>query len=146
MPQDEPDFREAAIALLAVDAVLGDDMTCEQAVASARRQASALTDDPTWTDGKHGGDCTSQPHTCMRCVVEQAEQDARTLYEQDVHNLVRSLDRAQKKRAALERSLREAPMPYRESILKDEEWDDYYDEWWHRNASEAALAEATDDT
>lgn len=39
----------------------------------------------------------------------------------------------------LENSLRNAPMPYRESTLA-ESWDDYYDDWWHMNASEEALA------
>lgn len=35
-------------------------------------------------------------------------------------------------------ALRKAPMPFRESTLGDA-WDETYDEWWHENASEAAL-------
>lgn len=42
--------------------------------------------------------------------------------------------------AACEAALRSAPMPYSESVLRGEDWDERYDEWWHKNASEAALS------
>jgi len=50
------------------------------------------------------------------------------------------LDMLVKRIEKLEHSLRTAPMPFRESTLGDEDWDDYYDTWWHMNASEDGLA------
>jgi hypothetical protein len=32
--------------------------------------------DPIWADGKHCGDCTKQPATCNRCVLEDIEKQA----------------------------------------------------------------------
>lgn len=37
-------------------------------------------------------------------------------------------------------SLRQAPMPVRESTMRFEEWEERYGEWWHDHASEEALA------
>ena len=30
-----------------------------------------------WRDGKHMGDCTGEPNTCYRCLVEEMVDDAR---------------------------------------------------------------------
>lgn len=36
----------------------------------------AITD-PTWSDGKHNGDCTHVPATCFRCMCEEQMQKVR---------------------------------------------------------------------
>lgn len=36
--------------------------------------------DPIWADGKHCGDCTNQPATCNRCVLEDIEKQAADFY------------------------------------------------------------------
>lgn len=42
-------------------------------------------------------------------------------------------------RRRTDKLLRKAPMPLRESTLAPDEWDESYDEWWHRHASEQAF-------
>ena len=39
----------------------------------------ALTNDPAWAGGKHAGDCTNQPMTCMRCFVKDKRDEAVSL-------------------------------------------------------------------
>ena len=34
-----------------------------------------------WVNGKHEGDCTSQAHTCCRCLVEDMTDQAKQLME-----------------------------------------------------------------
>lgn len=51
------------------------------------------------------------------------------------------VDDLQKRITQLEASLRAAPMPPRESVLRDEDWDEFYGDWWHDHASEKALAQ-----
>lgn len=51
------------------------------------------------------------------------------------------VDELRKRIEKLEASLRAAPMPPRESVIQGEEWDEFYGDWWHDNASEHALAE-----
>jgi DNA repair exonuclease SbcCD ATPase subunit len=54
------------------------------------------------------------------------------------------IERAETAEARLDKALsalREAPMPARESIIRDEKWDEHYGEWWHARASDAAIAE-----
>lgn len=46
---------------------------------------------------------------------------------------------AEKRNLELVAALREAPMPFRESVLDDEEWEEAYDKWWHEHASEKAI-------
>lgn len=41
--------------------------------------------------------------------------------------------------ARLREALRDAPMPFPESVLTHDEWEEAYDQWWHRHASEEAL-------
>lgn len=79
---NDPDFRQAAILLSAVDAVLCDDMEVDKAVWFARRLATAVDSDPMWANGRHDGDCTKQPHSCIRCQIEAYEADAKKRYEE----------------------------------------------------------------
>lgn len=63
-------LRDVTLLLIAIDGVMGDDENPEAALARARR---------LWLAGKdaeHDGDCTKQPHTCMRCFVEKWQQEA----------------------------------------------------------------------
>lgn len=76
----DAEVRNAALCLLAADSALCDDMTPEQAVAFSRRLEAGLDEDP-WSDGRHCGDCTSQPMTCTRCLIEDAEREARERYD-----------------------------------------------------------------
>jgi hypothetical protein len=77
----EPDFREAAIVLAAVDSILCDDMDAERAISFARRWFSAMDDDAEWANGRHSGDCTKQPHSCIRCQAEEYIAEARRRYD-----------------------------------------------------------------
>lgn len=43
----------------------------------------------------------------------------------------------------LEQSLRQAPMPIRESVYPAEAWHEIYSEWWHEHASEGSLRECS---
>jgi hypothetical protein len=52
----------------------------------------------------------------------------------------RRLRAAEAKAVRLEGSLRDAPMPIRESVLDNDDWHESYEEWWHDHASEAAIA------
>jgi hypothetical protein len=82
--EDEPsNVREAALCLLAADALLADDArTAEAALSWTRRLEQALDEEP-WADGKHSGDCTKTAHTCTRCVIEELEGEARARWEGD---------------------------------------------------------------
>jgi hypothetical protein len=64
-------------------------------------------------------------------ALEQAERANRAEAE---------LAAAREREQTLREALRAAPMPVRESTLKDDEWHERYGEWWHEHASEAALA------
>lgn len=76
-------FREAAILLMAVSAVVWDEIVpASRALAFAQGIADSL-DDPLWSDGKHHGDCTKQPSTCPRCYVEEYEAEARAYFASD---------------------------------------------------------------
>jgi hypothetical protein len=79
----EASIREIAICLMAADDLLTDFARVEDAVAFARRIADGVDSDPLWADGRHDGDCTSQPHTCSRCVLEGYEDKARSLILQE---------------------------------------------------------------
>jgi len=48
--------------------------------------------------------------------------------------------KAREEISRLREALRAAPMPYSESVLK-ENWDEVYADWWHKYASEKALGE-----
>lgn len=68
-------MREAAIAQLAYDALLGhDSAAAENALAWAR----ALMDEHE--DAVHDGDCTNQPQTCLRCFCDEAKNTAEKDY------------------------------------------------------------------
>lgn len=77
--QEEQVVHEVAILLIAADAVAGEDFRRgEDAIAWARKHDEALEGEP-WSNGRHCGDCTKQPHTCLRCVMEEAEERAKEL-------------------------------------------------------------------
>jgi hypothetical protein len=40
------------------------------------RMLEVMNGNPLWADGKHCGDCTNQPHTCQRCLVEDIQKRA----------------------------------------------------------------------
>ena len=77
----DEEVRNAAICLLAADAALCDCMDPEEAVSFIRRIEKSLDEEP-WADGKHEGDCTKQPMTCIRCMIEGAEDEARKRFEE----------------------------------------------------------------
>jgi hypothetical protein len=83
---DEPDasaLRQSALLLLAADTLLaGDAWTAEGALAFAKAIESSL-DEPMYARGKHAGDCTKQPFTCSRCVIEKYEDEALLLWVLD---------------------------------------------------------------
>ena len=63
--------REAAIAWLAFDALLGHDShMAENALAWARALMDAHQHEA------HDGDCTNQPMTCLRCLCDDAIKHA----------------------------------------------------------------------
>lgn len=76
----EPDFKSAAILFAAIDHVLSDDMSIEDAIKFSSRWFEIVDTDPLWKDGKHCGDCTKQPMTCSRCLREHYEEKARIWY------------------------------------------------------------------
>jgi hypothetical protein len=41
-----------------------------------KRIFQQLTKCDDWKDGKHMGDCTKEPNTCIRCMVEEMVDDA----------------------------------------------------------------------
>lgn len=43
----------------------------EEAIKWWSNVTESIGKDPLWSDGKHSGDCTKQPWTCFRCVVEE---------------------------------------------------------------------------
>lgn len=77
----DAEVRNAALCVIALEECLADAMTPERAIAYARGIEAALDEEP-WADGKHCGDCTKDAHTCARCLVEQAERDARRWWEE----------------------------------------------------------------
>ncbi len=77
----DAEVRNASLCLLAADWALCDEMTPEDAVAYSRRLEACMNDDPLWSDGKHHGDCTQQPTTCVRCLIEDAERQARERFD-----------------------------------------------------------------
>lgn len=96
---------DAALLLLAVDHVLGDDMSADDALAFARRHVAVMESEPTWANGRHEGDCTKTPMPCARCRWEQAQRDAVTLYEHDVSALVAAVREAEARAERAERAL-----------------------------------------
>lgn len=74
------EIRESAVLLLASDLAF-EHPDAESALAWARRIENSVDNDPLWADGKHCGDCTQQPHTCSRCLLESYEDVARAIEE-----------------------------------------------------------------
>lgn len=72
-------IRELAIGLMAADMLLTDFIEAEASVVWTRRLFDSCDTDPLWANGRHDGDCTNQPMTCTRCVVEEWEAKAREL-------------------------------------------------------------------
>lgn len=69
--------REAAILILAEDALLGEDSrSAENAVAWSRK----LMDDHE--DAEHYGDCVKQAITCLRCLCDDAKALAQKRYDE----------------------------------------------------------------
>jgi len=75
------EIRETAVLLLAADIALCDSLAAENALEMARRIEKSVDEDPIWANGKHEGDCTKQPHTCSRCVLEDMEDRAREMWD-----------------------------------------------------------------
>lgn len=68
--------REAAILLLAANAVMMHDCaTSGDAFVYAIRHAEAVETDPLWARGRHSGDCTKEAHSCLRCQIEEQEEN-----------------------------------------------------------------------
>jgi hypothetical protein len=59
--------------------------------------------------------------------------------EHGMKALISERDGLRRRLAEAVEALHAAPMPERESILKDEEWRERYGEWWHKHASNTAL-------
>lgn len=80
----EDEVRETAVLLLATDLTLCDGMKAAEALAHVRGYYEAINDpEGPWADGKHMGDCTKQPNTCIRCQVEEAEAEARRRFDDE---------------------------------------------------------------
>lgn len=70
--------RETTILLLARDVVIaGDSSEAENAVAWARDVVD------TYENSPHDGDCTNQPQTCFRCLIDAANREAWSLHDDD---------------------------------------------------------------
>ena len=68
--------REAAIALLARDALLGhDSKDAENALVWSRHIMDKHE------NAEHNGDCVSQCCTCIRCMCDEAKREARELHD-----------------------------------------------------------------
>lgn len=80
-PTDK-EIRNTAILLLAADIALCDGLDVWDALFMAKNIERTLIFDKEWINGKHSGDCTNQPHTCHRCLVEQWEDKARLMWEE----------------------------------------------------------------
>lgn len=74
-------YRDAAVLLIATDSVLWDNQAVEDAVAYAERIAASVDTDPMWANGRHDGDCTQQPQTCARCLLDEYIEEARKRYQ-----------------------------------------------------------------
>lgn len=103
-PATEYDANEAAVTILALGSVMCDDMTADEAVVFARRTLVALNLEP-WANGKHGGDCTKEPHSCARCHVEEAQATAALMYEHEPLDLARRLAAAEAQNESLRESV-----------------------------------------
>lgn len=79
----EQKLRDAATLLAAIDHVLWDDMELEKSIWFAKRWIASVDNDPLWADGRHEGDCTKQPHTCSRCVLEDYEDRIRAMWKDE---------------------------------------------------------------
>lgn len=76
--------REAAVALLAADALISEDFyKAEAALNWARNLEHAVDTDPMWAKGRHEGDCTKTAHTCCRCVLEEFEAKAEKIWRDE---------------------------------------------------------------
>lgn len=68
--------REAAVGIIAINAIVGHDShRLENAVEWAR----ALVDGNE--NAEHDGDCTNQPMTCIRCLIDEAMSDAQEVHD-----------------------------------------------------------------
>lgn len=76
------EIRNCAILLLAADLALCDGLEEWDALFMAKNIERSLIFDKEWANEKHSGDCTSQPHTCHRCVIEDMEDKARKMWEE----------------------------------------------------------------
>lgn len=76
-------MREVAVALLAAEVLLGDFVKAEDALEWSRKLEHAVEHDETWADGRHSGDCTQEPFTCSRCLIEEYEGKARELAQKE---------------------------------------------------------------
>lgn len=52
-----------------------DEKQAEMVVKTWRASLRAL-DEPTWANGRHEGDCTLQPFTCFRCLIDEGRRRA----------------------------------------------------------------------
>ncbi len=80
-PTDE-EIRNTAILLLAADIALCDGLGIWDALFMAKNVENTLTYDPLWRGDKHFGDCTNEPMTCHRCLIEEWEDEARKWWEE----------------------------------------------------------------
>jgi hypothetical protein len=51
-----------------------------EAQAQWQRIIMSLDSELAWAGGRHEGDCTQEPMTCNRCLVEETRRDARHLF------------------------------------------------------------------
>lgn len=78
----DAEIRETAVLLLAADLALCDNQNAEMALMYARRIERSVEENPIWANGRHDGDCTKQPMTCSRCVLEDMEDRARKMWDE----------------------------------------------------------------
>jgi len=71
-----PDRERIIILLVARD----EELTVEDAKIHWDKWVAALNEEP-WANSKHAGDCTNEPQTCIRCLVESYYRDADLIIE-----------------------------------------------------------------
>lgn len=63
-------------AINAPDTKWSDDTEWMKKMARQTMRMIESLNDPEWADGKHFGDCTNYPMTCMRCLIDGFKEEA----------------------------------------------------------------------
>lgn len=76
------EIRNCAVLLLAADLALCDGFSVQSSLDMAEGVFNSVDSDLIWAGGRHEGDCTNQPHTCSRCLIEDMEDKARKMWDE----------------------------------------------------------------